>query len=155
MLFYHFDLLDNFIKSGMISNLKQEKENIKQLTNLYHNKKMNLLSITTNMISVANGLNKNKLEAFYDTVSLLKKSFESLEDVQTLTSKLEELLIETISLHDKSLENNWNEIKANLVEYNKQRDELTGKILAFEELNTSILNSAISLSLMATSRKKN
>ncbi len=155
MLFYHFDLLDNFIKSGMISNLKQEKENIKQLTNLYHNKKMNLLSITTNMISMANGLNKNKLEAFYDTVSLLKKSFESLEDVQTLTSKLEELLIETISLHDKSLENNWNEIKANLVEYNKQRDELTGKILAFEELNTSILNSAISLSLMATSRKKN
>ena len=152
MLFYHFDLLDNFIKSGMISNLKQEKENIKQLTNLYHNKKMNLLSITTNMISMANGLNKNKLEAFYDTVSLLKKSFESL---QTLTSKLEELLIETISLHDKSLENNWNEIKANLVEYNKQRDELTGKILAFEELNTSILNSAISLSLMATSRKKN
>ncbi len=154
MLFYHFDLLDNFIKSDMITNIKQESENIKQIINLYHNKKMNLLSITTNMISMAEGLNKNKLDSFYDAVSSLKKSFENLEDVQTLMTKLEELLQETISLHDKSLENNWNEIKANLVEYNKQRDELTNKMLEFETLNTSILNSAISLSLMTTSRKK-
>jgi len=155
MLFYHFDLLDNFIKNDMITNLKQENENIKQITNLYHNKKMNLLSITTNMISMADGLNKANLDSFYETVSLLKNSFESLEAVQELTKKLEELLTETISLHDKSLENNWNEIKANLVEYNKQRDELANKMLAFEELNTSILNSAIFLSLMISSRKKN
>lgn len=154
MLFYHFDLLDNFIKNDMITNLKQENENIKQITNLYHNKKMNLLSITTNMISLADGLNKANLDSFYETVSLLKNSFESLEAVQELTKKLEELLIETISLHDKSLENNWNEIKANLVEYNKQRDELANKMLTFEELNTSILNAAIFLSLMVSSRKK-
>lgn len=153
MLFYHFDMLDHFIQTDLIGNLKTEKENIQEIMNLYNNKKMNLLSITTNMIALSDSLDKNKLDRFYETVSLLKQSFEKINTIQDLTNKLDEDLTSTISLYDKGLENNSNEIKANLVEYNKQREELSHKILEFETINTTILNSAINLSLSISKRK--
>lgn len=147
MLFYHFNCLDEFIKSDLISSLKAEKEDLKQTLHLYNNKKMNLLSITTNMLSMSDALDKSKLETFYETVSLLKKSFEHINGIQELTTKLDEDLTTIISLYDKSLDNHFDEIKADLVEYNKQRDELSHKIIEFETINTSILNAAIKLSL--------
>lgn len=153
MLFYNFDILDNFIKSNLINNLKTEKENIEQIINLYNNKKSNLLSITANMIKITDFINEKKLDNFYETTSLLKKSFETINDIQTLLCKLNEILNETISLYDKSLENNENEIKANLVEYNKQRDELSNLILKFEDENTVLLNSAIEFSLQFSNKK--
>lgn len=146
-------MLDNFIKSNSISNLKIEKENIKHIMDLYDSKKSNLLAITNNMIEVADSMNKNKLESFHEIISLLKRSFENINAIQTLASKLREDLHVTISLYDKSIEDNNDEIKANLVEYNKQRDELFYKILEFENINTSILNSAIELSFKASNRK--
>lgn len=153
MLFYHFDMLDHFIQTDLIGNLKAEKESLKEIINLYNNKKMNLLSITTNMIAISESLDKNKLETFYEIVTLLKQSFEKIKTIQELTNKLDEDLTSTIALYDKSLENNSNEIKANLVEYNKQREELSHKILEFETINTTILNSAINLSLAISSKK--
>lgn len=153
MLFYYFDMLDDFIKNNLIGNLKKEKETIEEIIDLYHNKKANLLSITTNMIEVADLMEKGNLDSFYNTVSLLKKSFESIDAIQLLASKLKQDLAETISLYDKSVENNKNEIKANLVEYNKQREELFDKILKFEKTNTTLLNSAIELSLNGSNRK--
>lgn len=147
MLFYHFNCLNDFIKNDLIASLKAEKEDLKQTLHLYNSKKMNLLSITTNMLSMSDALDKNKLETFYETVSLLKKSFEHINGIQELTTKLDEDLTSIISLYDQSLDNHFDEIKANLVEYNKQRDELSHKILEFETINTSILNSAIKLSL--------
>lgn len=153
MLFYDFNILDNFIKSNLISNLKAEKENIKQIINLYENKKSNLLAITTNMIEITDLMDEKKLENFYQTVSSLKDSFEHIEVIQALASKLEKDLNETISLYDKSLENNKDEIKANLVEYNKRRDELSNKIFEFENINTAVLNSAIELSLKVSNKK--
>lgn len=109
MLFYNFNSLDNFINDNLIANLKIEKENIKQLIDLYNKKKTNLLLDTANT---------NQLD------SLIYLALELNED---LTS--------TISLYDKGLKDNENEIKANLVEYNKQRDELFNKILEFENSN--------------------
>lgn len=153
MLFYHFDMLDNFIKNNLIINLKTEIENIQQIIDLYENKKSNLLAITTNMIEVADLITKNKLDTFYDTISLLKNSFETITTIQLLGTKLEEILNETIALYDKGVENNKNEMKANLVEYNKQREDLSHKILEFENTNTIILNSAIELSLLASHKK--
>ena len=153
MLFYQFDLLDHFIKGDLIHNLKIEKEKITETMNLYHSKKMNLLSLTTNMITMSNSLDKNKLEIFYDTVSLLKQSFENINAIQELASKLEENLDSTISLVDKSIDNNYDEIKANLVEYNKQQDELSHKVLSFETANTSIINSTIMFSLIISNKK--
>lgn len=153
MLFYHFDMLDHFIKTDLIGNLKTEKNSLTEISNLYNHKKMNLLAITTNMIALSESLDKNKLDHFYETVSLLKQSFEKIKIIQELTTKLDEDLTSTIALYDKSLENNSNEIKANLVEYNKQREDLSHKILEFENINTTILNSAINLSLAISNKK--
>lgn len=153
MLFYHFEMLDDFIKSDLIYNLKEEIEEIEQLINLYNNKKINLLAITTNMIKISNSLDKSKLEYFYDTVSSLKQCFEKVNEIQELADKLKEELMATISLYDKGIDNNSDEIKANLVEYNKQRDELSHRILDFESVNTTIINSAIRLSLTSSNKK--
>ena len=147
MLFYHFDMLDNFIEINSIDTLKKEKENIEQIIKLYENKKSNLLSITTNMVDVVDSMNKKNLEDFYETFSSLKKLFEDIHIIQELASHLKKDLNETILFYDTSIENNKNEIKANLVEYNKQRDELLSRILKFENINTAILDSAIKLSL--------
>lgn len=154
MLFYHFNLLDNFIKNDLIDNLKAERNSIKEIANLYTNKKINVLSITTNIIELGDSIDKNKSEKFYEIVSLLREWIEKLVSIQELISILEKNLIETISLYDKSLENNFDEIKANLVEYNKQRDELSHKILEFETLNTTVLNSSIALSLDVSHKNK-
>ena len=51
------------------------------------------------------------------------------------------------------MQNNKNEIKANLVEYNKQREELSTKIFQFENKYTAVLNSAIALSLKTANKK--
>ena len=105
MLFYNFNTLNNLINNNLITNLKIEKENITKILNLYNKKKATFNSSpTTNQIN-----------------SLIN-----------LASKLSDDLTLTISLYNKDLINNENEIKANLVEYNKQRDELFNNILAFE-----------------------
>lgn len=154
MLFYHFEMLDDFIKSNLVNNLKIEKENIAQIINLYKNKKSNLFSVTTNMVGITDSIKKNKLKNFYETIASLKKLFEVVNAIQQLASKLDKDLNETITLCNKGIENHKNEIRANLVEYNKQRDELFNKILDFENLNTKILDSAIILSLNLFNKKK-
>jgi hypothetical protein len=99
-------------------------------------------------------IDKAKLEEFYKTLYLLKQSFEDINIIQSLCNKLYKNLDNTILLYEKSLENNINEIKANLVEYNKQHDELSNTILTFEDKSHSILNSAFELSLANSSKKK-
>lgn len=153
MLFYNFNGLDDFIKNDLISNLKIEKETIKKIINLYDTKKNNLLTITNNMLEIADFIPKHNLEYFHETVTVLKQSFENIHIMQDLASKLEKELTLILSLYDKSIENNLEEIKANLVEYNKQRDELSNKMLEFENTHTSILNSAIALSLRIANKK--
>lgn len=154
MLFYKFDLLDNFIQDNLIIQLKEEKEEISQILTLYDNKKSNLLAITDNMLEMTYGIEESKLDYFHETIDSIKQSFENINDIENLSNILITILRETISLYDKSLENNQEEIKANLVEYNKKRDELSKKILDFENKNTIILNSIISLSLDIQSKKK-
>ena len=153
MLFYNFNTLDDFIKNNLISNIKAEKENLNQLKNLYANKKSNLLTITTNMIEITDFMEEH-LEDFQEVISSLKKSFENIDTIESLIARLEENLAVDISLYERNFEYNINEIKANLVDYNKQREELFNKILEFENTSTSILNSAIELSFQATSKKK-
>ena len=147
MLFYHFDMLDDFIETNSIDTLKKEKEHIEQILKLYENKKINLSSITTNMVETASSIHKKNLDNFYDTLSSLKKLFEDINAIQVLASKLEKNLNETIALYDKDNQNNKNEIKANLVEYNRQRDSLLDKILQFENKSIVVLNLAAELTL--------
>ena len=153
MLFYNFDLLDNFVKSNFIANLKTERNSIMQYIDLYHNKKINLSSITTNMIETISLIDEDNLSNFKQTIQDLKTAFENIEIIENLANNLEKDLTSTIALYDKSLENNANEIKANLVEYNKQKERLLTKIFEFENTNTIVLNSAIQISL--NSHKKN
>ncbi len=145
MFFYNFNELDNFIKNNLINNLTQEKNNLENIINLYDNKQNELSNLITNMIEMSYSIDKSKLDNFYNTINLLKKSFDMMNDIENLSLKLNKDIDYTIELYDKSLEDNENEIKANLVEYNKQRDELFNKILEFESINTSIINSTISL----------
>lgn len=155
MLFYHFDMLDNFIETNSVDTLKKEKENIEQIIKLYENKKINLSSITTNMVEIASSIHKKRLDRFYDTLSSLKKLFEDISAIQVLASKLEKNLNETIALYDKDNQNNKYEIKANLVEYNRQRDSLLDKILQFENKSIVVLNSATELTLNKKAKRDN
>lgn len=148
MLFYNFNSLNHFINDNLIVNLKIEKDNITQIIALYNKKKAELSLTATNIIEIVNSITaRDKLEDFHERISLLRSSFEEIDYIETLALKLKEDLNLTISLYDKGLENNENEIKANLVEYNKRRDELFRKILEFENNNIIILNSAIELLL--------
>ena len=154
MFFYHFDLLDSFIKSDFIVNLKKEKDNIAQIISLYQSKKLNFLNITTNIMLAIDSVDKNEIEEeFYQTILSFKESFEGLENIELLANRLKDDLILTISLYDKGLDDNINEIKANLVEYNKQRDELFDKIMDFENTNTTTLN-ALTDVLLKLNKKK-
>lgn len=153
MLFYDFNLLDVFIKSNFINNLRVEKENIRKIITLYQNKKFYLSEITTNMIEITDSMDKDNLKNFYETISLLKNSLENVNNIEILASNLEKNLKETNLLYDKNAEDNENEIKANLVEYNKQRDELSDKILEFENVNTTILKSIIESSWNISNKK--
>lgn len=109
MLFYNFNTLDDFIKNNLIVNIKEEIVNLTKIIELYNNKK---------------------------AMPLSEDSLNSINTILDLVITLKEDLYTIISLHDKGLNENYNEIKANLVEYNKKGDELFQKILDFE--NTSV-----------------
>ena len=104
MLFYNFGTLDEFISNNLIENIKQEKNKLEQIISLYQNKKK---------LSSSNLL-------------------DDLDFIIILADSLKEELTYIISLHDKDLEDNYNEIKAELIEYNKKSDELFQKVLDFE-----------------------
>lgn len=104
MLFYNFGTLDEFINNNLIENIKQEKNKLEQIISLYQNKKK---------LSSSNLL-------------------DDLDFIIILADSLKEELTYIISLHDKDLEDNYNEIKAELIEYNKKSDELFQKVLDFE-----------------------
>ena len=153
MLFYNFDGLDNFIKNDLIHGLTQELNSIENIIKLYNNKKMGLSSFITSMVEYSDLIEKNKIDDFYKSISLLKKSLEEIDVIEHLAFHLQTDINSTISLYDKSIEHNENEIKAYLVEYNKQRDELFRKILEFENTYTNVLNSSIELFFQKVNKK--
>ncbi len=153
MLFYNFDGLDNFIKNDLIYGLTQELNSIENIIKLYNNKKMGLSSFITSMVEYSDLFEKNKIDDFYKSISLLKKSLEEIDVIEHLAFHLQTDINSTISLYDKSIEHNENEIKAYLVEYNKQRDELFRKILEFENTYTNVLNSSIELFFQKVNKK--
>ena len=153
MLFYNFNDLDNLIKNNLIEGLTEERENLQKTINLYSNKKNNLAEIITNIVEISDSIEKKNLNDFYEATSLLKMSFEKLNDIEKIASKLNENIVSTISLYDKNNQNNYNEIKANLIEYNKQKNELFNQIFEFENMNISTLNTSISILLKKFNKK--
>lgn len=145
MFFYNFDDLDVFINNSLEKSIVDEKNRIDNIINLYENKKENLFNITTNMISITNTISDNKLDNFYETSSCLKKALESLENIESCAKILKSTLNDITFLYEKSVENNFNEIKADLIEYNKQDEKLNNQISDYENGISSILNNAVEL----------
>ena len=79
MLFYNFETLDSFIQNNLITSIKEEKEKLDKILNLYENKKSKLFS---------------------------GNNIDSLDKVINYATNLNEELEKIISLCDKNLEMN-------------------------------------------------
>lgn len=73
MFFYHFDLLDDFIQSNFISNLKQEQQTLTSILDLYMERKSNFIMITNHMIELTNSIQEDEIKAFQDQIIRIKK----------------------------------------------------------------------------------
>lgn len=158
MFFYDFNSLDEFIHHNLNTSLKTEKETVKKMANLYDNKKKNLLSLTDYIFGMTDFIDKNKLQNFYEITSDLKKLFENSQEIEKQIVILEENIDVTMNLYDKNLVDYQEEIKANLVEYNKQKEKLSYQMIEFETFYTSILNRINQTTfdlLLPKSKKKN
>jgi len=153
MLFYNFETLDFFIEKDLNTNIREEEKKLNNIIQLYKNKRQSLLTLTTDMIENTNTINQNQLEKFYNTTSDLKTIFEKVDFIINKSNNLKNDLINILSLSDKGLDLNKNEIKANLVEYNKQIQELYDIIFEFENNSINIFNTTIELSLNISNKK--
>ena len=143
MLFYNFNTLDSYIKDNLTTNIVVEKNNLDKIRALYDNKKTKLSDIIENMINTANFTEKGKIEKFHDANALLKKSIININNIEKFVLELIDDLKYINELCEKNIADNENEIKACLVEYNKQRENLFNKILEFENDSTCSFQSAI------------
>ena len=154
MLFYNFNSLDDFIKNELMTSIQSEQEKLNKIKDLYMSKKSNLLLLITNIISeTINKIDESKSQEFYDLADSLKDSFEELNLICKLVDVLTTSLTDIISLYDHNIDNNYNEIKADLIEYNKKSDELFNKLFAFENKSTSSIISALEGLSSTTSSK--
>ena len=126
MLFYNFNTLDDFIKHDLVPSVKDELKNLENIVQVYEKK--------------ANTHSGN--------------DSKQLNNIILLANKLIDNLNEVISLYEKDMEDNFEEIKANLVEYNKQGSQLFQEILNYENQHldnspviTPAVNNAIDIEL--------
>lgn len=154
MLFYSFGTLDEFIENDLITSIQSESNRLEQIMTLYKDKKTNLDNIATNLINSTNTVKKNKLDEFYSINNSLKDTFEDLEIICNLAKILKDSLVNIISLYDKNIDYNYNEIKAELIEYNKKSDQLYRQIFDFENKFNSVLTSILQISFNPKQFKK-
>lgn len=155
MFFYEFDNLDNFIHMDLRKKLTEEMNRIEHIIRIYESKKETLSTILNDMIAITNYLDEKKSDDFVQSISLLKKSFEDLENIHQFSNILETTLKSIFSLCEQknAIQNTDdvtlldNEIKANLVEYNKQDEKFQYEILDYEKNSTLALEIALPLTL--------
>lgn len=153
MFFYEFNNLDNFINMDLRKKLTEEMNRIQNIISIYESKKETLSTILNDMIAITNYLDEKKSDDFIQAISLLKKSFEDLENIHQFSNILESTLKSIFSLCEQknSVQNADNlspldnEIKANLVEYNKQDEKFQYEILDYEKNTTQALKIALPL----------
>ena len=90
MFFYDFEVLDNFIKNNLLETIKYEENKLNKIIDLYI-------------------IKKDKISEVIPDIDLI------ITSAQDLKNELDII----INLYNSDLENNINEIKANLIEYNK------------------------------------
>ena len=108
MFFYDFEVLDNFIKNNLLETIKYEENKLNKIIDLYI-------------------IKKDKISEVIPDIDLI------ITSAQDLKNELDII----INLYNSDLENNINEIKANLIEYNKKEENLFNTILNFEKNITS------------------
>lgn len=140
MLFYNFESLDDFMENNLISNIQSEAKRMREIIDLYEAKKANLNTLTDLLVNNADNINKRNIESFYSINNSLKSAFSKIEDITNMAILLENSLTTVVSLYDKNMTNNYNEIKAELIEYNKKSDYLNTVIFEFENLITNIFS---------------
>lgn len=145
MLFYNFETLDKFMKNNFISEIQSETNRIQNIKNLYEAKKNNLTNLTNTLISNSNYISKKNISKFYEINQALKKSFKILENVKNQTNSLNTMLTNIISLYDINMSNNYNEIKAELIEYNKKSDHLYNLTFEYENLITTVISETLQI----------
>lgn len=145
MLFYNFDSLDNFIKNNLIKNIESELSRFDTISNLYQDKKNNLDNITTNIVDESNNIDENKSNELFSISSTLKNSFEKLDKINSTTIYLKDSLLKIKKLYVENLENNYDEIKAELIEYNTKYDGLYSQIFDFENDLSTLLSEILEL----------
>ena len=91
MFFYDFEVLDNFIKNNLLETIKYEENKLNKIIDLYI-------------------IKKDKISEVIPDIDLI------ITSAQDLKNELDII----INLYNSDLENNINEIKANLIEYNKK-----------------------------------
>lgn len=143
MFFYQFDTLENFIDNNFTSNLELEMEKVSKIIDLYSNKKSTLLNITNNLMAVTNNLENNELDKFYEINTLIKSCFEELDSILLFASNSRDVLFNVLKLFQKDYMHNIDEIKANLIEYNKKDEELLYKTMDFDKKLVSVMNYAV------------
>ena len=104
MFFYDFEVLDNFIKNNLLETIKYEENKLNKIIDLYI-------------------IKKDKISEVIPDIDLI------ITSAQDLKNELDII----INLYNSDLENNINEIKANLIEYNKKEENLFNTILNFEK----------------------
>ena len=150
MFFYDFENLDNFINTTLTINITEEQKHINDIILLYDKKKITLLNITNHLLSMIKDCKKDDLIKITDIVSKLEKSINDLEYINQYSRTLINNLYSLQEL-STNLIDNYNAIKAILIEYNKQDEKLQNEILLYEKNITSILDIIIELSISGVS----
>lgn len=143
MLFYNFNSLDNFIKTNFIENTKLELDRLDIIFKIYEDKKNNLDSISINFVGDSINMSDENSDILFSTSTLLKNSYKNLENIKRSIIHLKDTLTNIISLYNKNLDSNYDEIKAELIEYNTQSDGLYYQIFDFENNLSSIISNIL------------
>lgn len=75
MFFYHFDLLDDYIKNNFIYNVKQEQEIIDSILKIYYEKNEKFLEMADAMVEKTKTVDQKKSEKFSNNIIRIKKIF--------------------------------------------------------------------------------
>lgn len=139
MFFYNFESIENFIDNNFIDKVKNELTQNKSLINLYNEKKNFFNKLSTCFVENTFNTNNNSNDILVYTSTSIKKCFTQLENINRILEDLQNYLNTIFALYDNNLENNYDEIKATLIEYNQKRDGLSQKIIEFEHAINLIL----------------
>ena len=149
MFFYNLKNFDGFIDDSLSIHIKEQIDYIDKIINLYKQKKDSLFTMTNQLINLSSVMPSDDLSKdFYKSITSLKLCFEEVDSLCTFASDIKDSLNVINNLCKNGIDKNKDEIKADLIEYNKKQDKLSNNIFNFENELTMATNSVFQLSLV-------